>query len=305
MQTGLAESTTMGKTKHGYNRSTETPPETEMLRYREDGDVARIVLDRPDKMNALSVQLSREFAEVMEYLRDQSHIHIVVISGEGGNFCVGDDLTEMSGGAWGNPNEVFRRVRYYQHMANTLEELDKVTIASVEGNCVGGGLEITMACDFVICAESSRWGMPEVDWGITPGWGGTTRMARLIGRRMTKEVNLLGMLYPAARGVDLGLFNRTVPDADLESATEELVELLQSKNHQGVRQLKFIINKNVEADLHTAQGFEALQAALTSSTLMSGSVPDSDSAHGWIDYASGNPDSTIRKRRQAALAFWN
>ena len=189
-------------------------------------------------------------------------------------------------------------------MANTLEELDKVTIASVDGYCVGGGLEITMACDFVICTERSRWGMPEVDWGITPGWGGTTRMARLIGRRMTKEVNLLGALHPARRGVDLGLFNRVVADDLLEDETRKLVELLLTKNHQGVRQLKFMINKNVEADLYTAQGFEALGAALTAAALGGWEIPDADGKHGWQSYHARDPESPIRKRREMAMNFW-
>lgn len=294
----------MNKTTHGFNRSTAKPPETEFMIYEEENDLAIVTLNRPEVMNALSVDLSREFCETMEYIRDQKHLHIVVIKGEGGNFCVGDDLTEMSTGAWGDPNEVVRRVRYYQHMANTLEELDKITIAAVEGSCVGGGLEITMACDFVICTESTRWGMPEVDWGITPGWGGTTRMARLIGRRMTKEINLLGALHPAQRGLDLGLFNRVVGDSELGAATDELVELLKLKNQQGLRQLKFIINKNVEADLHTAQAFEVLQAGYTSSVLMSGSVSDSDSVHGWDAYANRDPNSIIKQRREKSIRFW-
>src|SRR5438270_616704 len=129
--------------------------------------------------------------------------------GAGGTFCAGDDITEMS--RWGDANGVMRRVAGYQHMADTLERLDKVTVARVDGYAVGGGLEITMACDFVVAAASARWGMPEVDVGITPGWGGTTRMARLVGRRMTKEVNLLGALHPARRAADLGLWNRVVP----------------------------------------------------------------------------------------------
>jgi enoyl-CoA hydratase len=99
-------------------------------------------------------------------------------------------------------------------MADTLADLDKVTIAAVDGFAVGGGLEITMACDFVVAAARARWGMPEVDVGITPGWGGTTRLTRLIGRRMAKEVNLLGALHPAARAVELGLWNRVV-DSEL------------------------------------------------------------------------------------------
>ncbi|WP_298300646.1 enoyl-CoA hydratase/isomerase family protein [uncultured Erythrobacter sp.] len=294
----------MSKTPHGYNRSTATRPETEHLIYEEDGDVATITLNRPEVMNALSIDLSREFTETLEYIRDQEHLHIVVLKGAGGNFCTGDDLTEMAAGKWGHPNQVFRRVRYYQYMANTLEELDKITIASVDGNCVGGGLEVTMACDFVICTERARWGMPEVDWGITPGWGGTTRMVRLIGRRMTKEINLLGALHPAKRGVDLGLFNRVVGNDELEAATQELVELLQMKNHQGLRQLKFIINKNVEADLNTAQGFEALQTAYTSSVNQTGAVADADDRHGWASYVKKDPESPIAKRRTTSIDFW-
>jgi enoyl-CoA hydratase/carnithine racemase len=92
----------MSKTSHGFNRSTQTAPTTELLTLVEDGDVATITLNRPEVMNALSVDLSREFMETVEYIRDQDHLHIVVITGAGGNFCVGDDLSEMAGGEWGD-----------------------------------------------------------------------------------------------------------------------------------------------------------------------------------------------------------
>lgn len=274
------------------------------LTFEADGPVARITLNRPDVTNALSIRLSDDLTRAVEYLRDTQAFKIVVIGGAGGNFCAGDDLTEMGSGGWGDANQVMRRVRLYQHMANTLEELDKVTIAAVDGYCVGGGLEITMACDFVICTERSKWGMPEVDWGITPGWGGTTRMARLIGRRMTKEINLLGALHPARRGLELGLFNRVVDDDALAAETQKLIDLLLTKNHQGVRQLKFMINKNVEADLYTAQGFEAMGAALTSAVLGWWKVSDADGQHGWASYHARDPNSEIRKRREAAKNFW-
>lgn len=276
----------------------------EDLTYRQEGCVAYVTLNRPKVTNALSIRLSAEFTQVVEYLRDTDAVRIVVISGAGDNFCAGDDLTEMGSGAWGDANAIMRRVRLYQHMANTLEELDKITIASVDGYCVGGGLEITMACDFVICTERSRWGMPEVDWGITPGWGGTTRMARLIGRRMTKEINLLGALHPARRGLELGLFNRVVANEALDDETEALVDLLLMKNQQGLRQLKFMINKNVEADLYTAQGFEALGAALTGAINGGWQVPDADGVHGWASYTAKDPDNPIRKRRAASINFW-
>jgi enoyl-CoA hydratase len=300
----------MTNTSHGFHRSTENLPKFENLIFEEEGDLATITLNRPQAVNALSVQLSREFFEALEYIRDNEKLHIVLIQGAGGNFCAGDDLNEMSTGAWGNPNQVMRRVRYYQQMANTLEELDKITICAVDGYCVGGGLEITMAADFVICTERSKWGMPEVDWGITPGWGGTTRMARLIGRRMTKEINLLGALHPAQRGKDLGLFNRVVPDDQLQSEARKLINLLKIKNHQGLRQLKFMINKNVEADLYTAQGFEAMGAGLTASISSRMEVPDADQIHGWTAYKDPeNPgveikENAIQIRRNRSKNFW-
>jgi enoyl-CoA hydratase len=277
-------------------------PTFDDLLFSSDGRVARIQLNRPKVINALSINLSDELHTALDYVRDTDRFKVLVISGAGGNFCAGDDLSEMATGAWGNTHQTMQRVRRYQDMANTLEELDKITVASVDGWCVGGGLEITMACDFVICTERARWGMPEVDWGITPGWGGTTRMARLIGRRMTKEINLLGALHPARRGLDLGLFNRVVPDDRLVEETEALVELLLSKNQQGLRQLKFMINRGVEADLYTAQGFEVLGAGLTGAILRSGGLPDSDSTHGWIGYRDDEDDAI--RRREAAKDFW-
>jgi len=228
------------------------------LVYHENGPVVRLTLNRPQVRNALSMRLSDELIHALERVRDSSAAKVVVLRGAGGTFCAGDDITEMR--EWGTAEAVMRRSHGYQHMANVLEELDKISIAAVDGHAVGGGLEITMACDFVVAAASARWGMPEVDVGITPGWGGTTRMTRLIGRRMTKEVNLLGALHPAHRATDLGLWNRVVPADRLDAEVDELVTVLLSKNQQAVRQLKFIINHGVEADLHTAQAFEALSA---------------------------------------------
>lgn len=172
------------------------PTAFEQLRYQEDGSVLRITLDRPERHNALSMQLSEELASALELARRSRTVKVVIIQGAGETFCAGDDITEM--GQWGNANEIVRRVRGYQRMADTLADLDKVTIAAVDGFAVGGGLEITMACDFVVATHRAKWGMPEVDVGITPGWGGTTRMARLIGRRMTKEINLLVLCTPRA-----------------------------------------------------------------------------------------------------------
>jgi enoyl-CoA hydratase len=270
------------------------------LLYVEKDQVAWITLNRPKAYNALSMNLSDEMVSTIEMVRKSTTLKFLVIKGAGNNFCVGDDITEMP--QWGNANEVMRRVRYYQNMANQLEELDKITIAAVDGYAVGGGLEITMACDFVIATERARWGMPEVDVGITPGWGGTTRLARLIGRRMTKEINMLGALHHARRAVELGLWNRVVPNDQLDAEMDSLLELLRTKHQQGLRQLKFIINRGVECDLYTAQGFEALSGALIGAISGWQEIEDADRGTGVDAFIRKN--ELWNERRSLATNFW-
>ncbi len=270
------------------------------LLYIEDNDVARITLNRPKVLNSLSMRLSDEFVHAIELVRKSTDLKFLVIKGAGDNFCVGDDITEM--GLWGDANDIMRRVRYYQNMANQLEELDKITISAVDGYAVGGGLEITMACDFVIATERARWGMPEVDVGITPGWGGTTRMARLIGRRLTKEINMLGAIHPAKRAVEITLWNRVVKNGSLDDEVEKFLEVLRSKNQQGLRQFKFMINRGVECDLYTAQGFEALSAALTGAVNGVWEIKDSDKGAGVSGFTDNN--ELWKRRRALAKNFW-
>jgi enoyl-CoA hydratase len=272
----------------------------EQLLYEEKHRVAFVTLNRPEVFNALSMKLSDELVAAIEMVRESTVVKFLVIKGAGDNFCVGDDITEMP--MWGDANSIMRRARYYQNMANQLEELDKITIAAVDGYAVGGGLEITMACDFVIATERARWGMPEVDVGITPGWGGTTRLARLIGRRMAKEINMLGALHWAKRAVELTLWNRVVPNDRLEVELDRLLQVLGSKNQQGLRQLKFIINKGVECDLYTAQGFEALSAALTGAVSGLWEIEDADKGAGVVGFTE--KDSLWQTRRRLARDFW-
>jgi enoyl-CoA hydratase len=273
----------------------------EQLIFEEKENVVWITLNRPDVLNALSMQLSDEIVHAIEEVRKSTKIKFLVIKGAGDNFSVGDDINEMLN--WGNANDITRRVRYYQNMANQLEELDKITIAAVDGYAVGGGLEITMVCDFVIATERAQWGMPEVDVGITPGWGGTTRLARLIGRRRAKEINLIGALHSSKRAVKWNLWNRVVPNDQLNSEVEKLIEVLSSKNQQGIRQLKFIINRGVECDLYTAQGFEVLSGALTGAVSGMWQIEDADKGAGIIGFSGKN--ELWKKRRALAKNFWS
>ena len=272
----------------------------EQLIYLEKEQVAWITLNRPKVLNALSMQLSDEIVTAVEKVRQSTKLKFLVIKGAGDNFSVGDDITEM--GRWGDANRITRRARYYQNMANQLEELDKITIAAVDGYAVGGGLEITMACDFVIATERAKWGMPEVDVGITPGWGGTTRLARLIGRRRAKEINLIGAHHSAKRAFEWNLWNRVVPNDQLDAEVERLLDVLKSKNQQGLRQLKFIINRGVECDLYTAQGFEVLSAGLTGAVSGMWKIKDADQGKGILNFTEKG--GLWQTRRRLAKDFW-
>jgi len=272
----------------------------ESLIYKEIEETAWILLNRPEVMNALSIKLSEEIVAAIEMVRQSTKLKFLVIKGKGPNFCVGDDIKEMI--KWGNANDITRRARYYQNMANQLEELDKITIAAVDGYAVGGGLEITMACDFVIATERAKWGMPEVDVGITPGWGGTTRLPRLIGRRRAKEINLIGALHPSKKAVEWNLWNRVVANDQLDGEVEHLLEVLKTKNQQGMRQLKFIINRGVECDLYTAQGFEVLSGALTGAVSGMWKIKDADQGKGILNFTEKG--GLWQTRRRLAKDFW-
>ena len=279
------------------------------LILRMEGDTARITLNRPKVHNALSIELSELLVEAIQAVKRSTDTKFLVIRGAGDTFCAGDDIVEMirwfedeHGQGTLGAHGVMRRVRIYQDMANALEELDKMTISAVDGVAVGGGLEITMACDFVIATERAVWGMPEVDSGITPGWGGTTRLARYIGKRRTKEINILGALHPARRAVEWNLWNRVVPDDRLDAEVDALLEVLRSKTQQACRQLKYIINRGCETDLYTAQGFEMLSAGLSGAVNGGWQVPDADQGAGIADFAEKG--SLWKRRRSLARNFW-
>jgi len=281
-----------------------------LLLLEMEGDTARITLNRPEVHNALSIALSDQLVEAIQTVKKKTDIKFVIVRGAGDTFCAGDDITEMF--HWGDDehgestqgaNGVVRRIRCYQDMANSLEELDKMTIAAVDGYAVGGGLEITMACDFVIATERAIWGMPEVDSGITPGWGGTTRMARYIGKRRTKEINIIGALMPARRAVEWNLWNRVVPNDKLDAEVEALLTVLRAKNQQACRQLKMIINRGCETDLYTAQGFEMLSGGLSGAVNGFWQVADADQGKGIANFT--DKGSLWQQRRKLAKHFWS
>ncbi len=225
---------------------------------------AKITLNRPECQNALSLQLSNELADVVQRVRDDAEIRILIFTGAGGNFCAGDDIREFDD--WGRETKIFDQIWFYQSMSNMVENLPQVTIAAVEGNAVGGGLELTMVCDFAIGTEDSHYGIPEIDIGCTPGWGGTQRMGRMIGRRKVKDLILTGRLIDAWEAERLNLITKVVPNGRLDDAVADLVRILLTKDQIVLKAAKHIINRGLEADLFTGLGFELFSHVMTRET---------------------------------------
>ena len=273
----------------------------EDIRLEQDEGIATITFDRPESLNSLSINMSDELADAIETIKGDRSIDSVVFQGADETFCSGDDITEMP--EWGDPTDVMHRISLYQRLSQEIEHLQKVTIAAVDGYATGGGLEITMSCDFVVATERAKWGMPEVNWGITPGWGGTTRLTRYIGLRKAKEINMLGAIHPAEEAVEEGLWNRAVPADELDDEVASLIEVLESKNMQTLRQLKFVLNYGAETPIPVAFGFERMNEGLSASNAW-GVGPVEDSAPGKGLEAFRDKNEYYEKVRELSDDFW-
>jgi enoyl-CoA hydratase/carnithine racemase len=242
------------------------------FRFEKDGPVRRIVLNRPEKHNALTISMQKQLHEAVRAVRFDEEARVLVITGAGNTFCAGDDITEFpelptrkltfdSAVPLSSPSSdpqanAYLIVTMFQETVAMIENLDVVTIAAVDGVCMGGGVELTLACDFVLTTPDARWGMPEIDMGLTPGWGGCTRMQRYAGRRRTKEINLLGYEFSGRQAEQWDLANRVVPREDLETEVQELVELMLAKSRYAIRRTKYVLKNAADGPLSQATAFE-------------------------------------------------
>jgi enoyl-CoA hydratase/carnithine racemase len=226
--------------------STATEPK---LIAEKSGPVTTITLNRPEVNNALDRDLSEQLNRAVREVRDDADCRVVVFQGAGDTFCAGDDVSEFN--EW-SQDIIGRQIRLYQETAQIIEDLPKITIAKVDGVAVGGGLELTLVCDFVVATDRSRWGMPEIDWDITPGWGGTNRLGRFAGRRKAKEWNLIGALFDAQTAERYNLINRITTPENLDSEVASLIEVMLAKDPRVVERTKKCLNYG--AELHISAG---------------------------------------------------
>ncbi|MDT5053946.1 MAG: 3-hydroxypropionyl-coenzyme dehydratase [Mycobacterium sp.] len=219
----------------------------------QDGPVTTITLNRPKVHNALDQEISEELNAAIKDVAVDRDCRVLILRGAGNTFCAGDDIKGFLDFA---PDDGPWNIRMYQETVNIIDDLVPVTIAGVDGVCAGGGLELTLVCDFVIATHRSRWGMPEINWGITPGWGGTGRLSKFAGRRKTKEWNLLGGLFSAATAERHNLVNRLCEPEDLDREIEMLSEVLLSKDRHATTVTKYFVDKAADLDMWSSMFFE-------------------------------------------------
>jgi enoyl-CoA hydratase/3-hydroxyacyl-CoA dehydrogenase len=205
--------------------------------------VATILMNRPEAMNALNEKVLGELKQVIAQVRDDSAVRVVIITGEGAAFVAGADIRAMltKGSA-----EIAEFIRFGQEVMNDIEALPKPVIAAINGFALGGGLELAMACDIRLASTESRMGFPEVGLGIFPGFGGTQRAPRLIGKGQAAELIFTGDQIGAEEAVRIGLVNRAVPPQQLMVEARRLAERIARQGPVAVGRAKGAINQTVQ-----------------------------------------------------------
>jgi enoyl-CoA hydratase len=197
--------------------------------------VAIITINRPEKRNALNIQTRQEGAAVLDELRDDETIRVVVFTGAGDKaFIAGADIAEFAG----RTALTQRDVMMGRSLFTAIDSFPKPVIAMINGYCLGGGCELALACDLRIASEMASFGQPEINLGIIPGGGGTQRLTRMIGEGKAMELILTGDIINAQTAFTLGLVNMVVPATDLEAKTTEIANRIAEKSPIALRMAK-------------------------------------------------------------------
>ena len=225
----------------------------ENTKVEQDGAIVVITMNRPKALNALNDQTLGELDRIFSCIETEAEVLGVIITGEGKGFVAGADISQMNGyGAEEGRNYANRA----QTLFNKIEGLEKPVIAAVNGYALGGGCELSMSCDIRICADTAVFGQPEAGLGITPGFGGTQRLARLVGPGMAKQLIYTAKNIKADEALRIGLVNSIYPAQELQPAAEKLAGTIAKNAPIAVRACKKAINDGLQVDMDRAVTIE-------------------------------------------------
>lgn len=229
-----------------------------------ENEIAVVTINRPKSLNALNSETLAELDACFSEISERKDIKVVILTGSGAKaFVAGADISEMVNAT---PAEGRKMGMLAKEAFLKLETMPQVTIAAVNGFALGGGCEISMACDIRIASDNAKFGQPETGLGILPGFGGTQRLARLVGKGRAKELIFTCDMIDANEAYRIGLANKVVPQAELLDTCKAMAEKIMSKGSYAISLAKEAINTGTETDLSSGLTLEADLFGLAFST---------------------------------------
>lgn len=223
--------------------------------FEEKEGLMFITINRPKALNALNSETIEELGKVISDVENRKDIKTVIITGSGEkSFVAGADIAEMH-----NLNAMEGRelALKAQKVFSQIEQMPQIVIAAVNGYALGGGCELSMACDLRVASEKAKFGQPEVNLGILPGFAGTQRLPRLVGKGIAKELIFTTDMIDAKRAYEIGLANKVVKHEELLTEAENMARKIMSKGMFGVSLAKAAINNGMNMDMESAYKYEA------------------------------------------------
>jgi len=227
------------------------------------GAIGVITMNRPEALNALNEQVLQDLSDVLDQVENNEEILVAIVTGAGRSFVAGADIGQMSGlsAVEGKKFGVFGNNIFHK-----LENLTKPTIAAVNGFALGGGCELAMSCDIRLASEKAKFGQPEVGLGITPGFGGTQRLPRIVGISKAMELILTGKTIGAAEAKAIGLVSEVYPPEELMDKAMEMAKAICANAPIAVAESKRCIRMGMQTDIATGSAFEAEAFGVTCGT---------------------------------------
>lgn len=229
----------------------------------QEGKVALITMNRPKAMNALDSKTIGELTELIAQVEADANTHVIVITGAEKAFVAGADISEMANYA---PMEAKAFSLKGNACFSQIENCTKPVIATVNGFALGGGFELSLCCDIRIASKKAKFGLPEVGLGIIPGFGGTQRLARVIGVSKAMEYTLTNEIFDGNKALELGIVNTVTEPEDLMKTAMDLANTIASKPLVSVKQAKACIRRGMQMDMASATAFEVEAFAHTFAT---------------------------------------
>ena len=231
--------------------------------YRVEDSIAFITLNRPKALNALNTETLGELDAAVSAAGKDENVKVIVITGEGRAFVAGADISQMRGLTVQEGRDM---TILGQEVFTRIENLDKPVIAAVNGFALGGGCELAMACDIRVTSDKAKFGQPEVNLGIIPGYGGTQRLPRLVGKGAAKYLIFTGEMISAEEAFRIGLADKVVPAEELMDSVIALAKVIMSKAPIAIKMAKHAINNGLNVDLKSGVAYEAEAYTTTFST---------------------------------------